>query len=337
MTFRRIDATNAVDFDPWFDLLRRSEELRGDHPSEGWHPDEIRARAVRLDAPSVEHLVVHEHDGDLVALSSFEVDRDDNTHMVRVDFHVDPDLRRRGHGTRAVAEVETYARSLGRRELIIAPREGIDDLGRGANRSFAPRVGYTLHDEAARRDLAWPRPVGELDRLWDSWVGSSTGYDVRAWRAPTPDEHLAGLAHLMAIMPVEAPHGDLDVEEETWDADRMRAFEERTDAMSRDLYVAVAAREDTGQFVGFSHLTCSRLQPGTAYQWNTLVQRADRGHRLGGLMKVANLRQFAERGTPTRRITTFNSVTNTPMIDVNEALGARVGGAIVEWRKALVD
>jgi hypothetical protein len=38
---------------------------------------------------------------------------------------------------------------------------------------------------------------------------------------------------------------------------------------------------------------------------------------------------------PTKKITTFNSMLNAPMIAVNEALGAHVAGAIVAWRKDL--
>jgi hypothetical protein len=37
----------------------------------------------------------------------------------------------------------------------------------------------------------------------------------------------------------------------------------------------------------------------------------------------------------TKKITTFNSKLNGPMIAVNEALGARVAGAMVAWRKDL--
>jgi hypothetical protein len=38
---------------------------------------------------------------------------------------------------------------------------------------------------------------------------------------------------------------------------------------------------------------------------------------------------------PTTKITTFNSMLNGPMIAVNEALGARIAGAMVAWRKDL--
>jgi hypothetical protein len=79
----------------------------------------------------------------------------------------------------------------------------------------------------------------------------------------------------------------------------------------------------------------SRDQPQTAYQWDTLVIRHHRGHRLGGLLKIATMRLLEEGRYPTEKITTFNSVLNAPMIAVNEALGARIAGAMVAWRKDL--
>jgi hypothetical protein len=79
----------------------------------------------------------------------------------------------------------------------------------------------------------------------------------------------------------------------------------------------------------------SRDQPETAYQWDTLVVRAHRGHRLGGLLKVSTMRLLEAGQYATKKISTFNSVLNEPMIAVNEALGARVAGSMVVWRKDL--
>jgi hypothetical protein len=79
----------------------------------------------------------------------------------------------------------------------------------------------------------------------------------------------------------------------------------------------------------------SRDQPQTAYQWDTLVVRRHRGHRLGGLLKVDTMRLLEAGAYQTQKITTFNSKLNGPMIAVNEALGARVAGGMVAWRKDL--
>ena len=41
---------------------------------------------------------------------------------------------------------------------------------------------------------------------------------------------------------------------------------------------------------GWTDLATTIHEPGRAYQWGTLVDRAHRGHRLGVAVKVANLR-----------------------------------------------
>jgi hypothetical protein len=136
-------------------------------------------------------------------------------------------------------------------------------------------------------------------------------------------------------MPVETPHVDIDVEAEHWDAARVRLHEATTNQMGRDLLVAAVRHRASGELVGYSELTVSREQPQTAYQWDTLVVRSHRGHRLGGLLKVTTMRLLEAGRYPTTKITTFNSMLNGPMIAVNEALGARIAGAMVAWRKDL--
>ncbi len=64
-------------------------------------------------------------------------------------------------------------------------------------------------------------------------------------------------------------------------------------------------------------------RPETASVQDTLVVRAHRGHRLGGLMKLATMRELDD-GYETRIVVTWNNPVNTWMIAVNEALGAPV-------------
>ena len=105
--------------------------------------------------------------------------------------------------------------------------------------------------------------------------------------------------------------------------------------MGRELLVAAARHVPSDSLVAFSELTVSRESPDTAYQWDTLVLRSHRGHRLGGLMKLATMELLDHTGLAVRRISTFNSLLNTPMIRVNEELGARLAGANLLWRKTL--
>jgi hypothetical protein len=270
-----------------------------------------------------------------VAVAALEVTRDDNLHWIRGDLFVDPSHRHRGYGTAVLGELESRARELQRATLVINVIEGAHEIGSGPNRPFAIDRGYRVGEENVRRDLAWPRPPGALDHLWNEWSPHALDYDIVSWTRGTPDEFVDARAHLSSIMPTETPHVDLDVESEQWDGARVRHHEETTDRMGRDLLVAAARHRTTGELVGYSELTVSRDQPGTAYQWDTLVVRGHRGHRLGGLLKITTMRLLEAGGYATKKISTFNSVLNGPMIAVNEALGARVAGAMVAWRKDL--
>ncbi len=87
----------------------------------------------------------------------------------------------RATARRLLAELEACARELQRPTLVIFVIEGSREIGTGPNRSFAARHGYRVAEENVRRDLAWPRPEGELDRLWDEWRPFATDYEIISW------------------------------------------------------------------------------------------------------------------------------------------------------------
>ena len=336
MKFLRVDARDDAVFNAWFAVLQRSERHHSDEDNMGWHPEEWRARSLDEAAPKVHYLYSYGPTPDApVAVGALEVTRDDNLHWIRGDLFVDPTHRRRGYGTAVLGELESRARELARASLLINVIEGAHEIGTGPNRYFAKARGYRVAEENVRRDLAWPRPNGALDGHWDEWSPLALDYEIVSWTKRTPDELVDARAHLSSIMPTETPHVDLDVESEQWDAARVRHHEETTDRMGRDLLVAAARHRTSGELVGYSELSVSREHPGTAYQWDTLVVRGHRGHRLGGLLKVMTMRLLESGGYATKKICTSNSVLNGPMIAVNEALGARVAGGMVAWRKDL--
>jgi len=334
--FDRVDATNDEEFRAWFGVLHRAELLRDRGRHEGWLPQEWRARALDVAAPAYHQLFRWGEDPlRPVAVGALEVSREDNLHWMRGDLFVDPPERRRGFGSDLLTHLERTARAMNRGALLFWVPEDATERGAGPSRGFAPRHGYDVVEENVQRDLDWPRPPGELDQLERGWREHATDYEILSWRDATPDSLVAGRAHLMAIMPKEVPDAGYGLEEERWDAARLRGHEARTHEMGRDLLVAVARERSSGELVGFSELSVSRERPGTAYQWDTLVARAHRGHRLGGLLKVATMRLLEAGGYETHQIMTSNNERNVAMIAVNEALGARPSGGIVTWRKRL--
>jgi RimJ/RimL family protein N-acetyltransferase len=119
------------------------------------------------------------------------------------------------------------------------------------------------------------------------------------------------------------------VEEEQWDGERIREYEASHVARGRTVLSGGALKD--GRLVAFTDLQVPLSAPERAHQGGTLVLREHRGHRLGALIKAAVLRELAATLPAVRRISTYNSDTNTPMVAVNEALGFRPAGQLSTW------
>jgi len=119
-------------------------------------------------------------------------------------------------------------------------------------------------------------------------VRAARGYRLVQWAGPTPAEHLDDLAVLIGRMSTDAPMGDLAMEPQRWDADRVR---ERDVVAVRNgvRSVVTAAQAPDGHLVAFTQASACVVQDGFASQGDTLVAPAHRGHRLGLWVKLANL------------------------------------------------
>ena len=198
---------------------------------------------------------------------------------------------------------------------------------------FALRHGWTCDLLETRRDLLLPPDEDRLSSLEAEARSASTGYEVVTWRDHTPDALLDDRALLEQRMTTDAPHGDLPVEEERWDGDRIREYEASHVARGRTVLSAGAVQD--GRLVAFTDLQVPLAQPERANQAGTLVLREHRGHRLGALVKAAVLRELAATLPQVRRISTYNSDSNLPMVAVNEALGFRPAGHLSSWSRHL--
>ena len=336
MEMVKIDPHDQRDFPLWFAVVDAAERLR-DPFDTGWRPEEWRAFAADdADGQRVELFNFLEGD-EVVAAAAIFFSLHEMPERARLEFFVHPAVRRRGHGTEALRQCEAYIVSQGRTQCLVTVREGSYEVATAPNRTFAPAHGYTLADDGRRRDLTWPRPDGELSRLRESALAYAQGYEIFTYLAPTDAIWLDDRARLMGFMPADMPTIDLETTPSVFDGERLLAHEAMVQEMGRQLLVAVALSWKTGRLVGFSELTVSRVAPQIARQWDTFVERDHRGHRLGLLMKVANLYQLATLGLDVRTISTFNSLLNEPMVAVNDALGANVSGASVWWVKDVIE
>ncbi|CCG03886.1 GNAT family N-acetyltransferase [Blastococcus saxobsidens] len=195
---------------------------------------------------------------------------------------------------------------------------------------FAERHGWTCDLVETRRDLVLPVDEDRLSALESEAVRAGAGYEVVTWRDRTPDALLEDRALLERRMTTDAPHGTLPVEEEEWDGERIREYERSHSARGRAVLSAGAVTGD-GRLVAFTDLHVPLGRPACAHQGGTLVLREHRGHRLGARVKAAVLREVSTDFPEVRRISTYNSDANTPIVAVNEALGFRPAGQLSSW------
>jgi hypothetical protein len=226
--------------------------------------------------------------------------------------------RRRGIGTALLAHAGRRAEVAGRTLLMAQARVGAP----GA--AFAAAVGATAVLEDARRVLdVGPDLHARLPGLRAAAEPHAAGYSLRRWLGPTPDDLVASACALNSAM-ADAPHSD-SFEPIAWDADRLRAAEQRSVIRGTRDYSVGAIQDSTGEMAAVTQVIVDPAgAPGWAYQELTAVTRPHRGHRLGMLVKIANLEWLAVAEPQIRHIITGNAVANQHMIAVNEALGHRV-------------
>ena len=160
------------------------------------------------------------------------------------------------------------------------------------------------------------------------------GYTLVAWRDRVPGEHLDGYCRLGEAFNDEAPSGELELEAEVWDEDRVRRMEEQGERIGRRVF-AVGALAADGTLVGLTEAIVNDHVPTRGFQSGTLVLPEHRGHALGLAMKVANHRALRAAYPQCRILMTGNADVNAAMNAVNERLGYREVERCVELQKEL--
>lgn len=300
----------------------------------GWQSIELRAAALDTSSYTTVGLAAVDS-GSTVGAARVRVPLHDNLHLVLATVDLHPGHRRCGVGSALLAEVERRTREFGRSTVVLEHNEPARLAGRSPGRAFARRHGYAAAQVEERRELALPPDEDRLTALEAACLPYAAGYRLVGWRDRCPDELVDDRALLARRISTDAPRGELQIEEEQWDGARVRANEAMLRAQDRTFLAAGAVHEASGRLVAVTEIGIPLGVPELAYQWDTLVLREHRGHRLGTLVKIANLRALATASPPSRCVATWNATTNAPMIAVNDALGCEVVGTLVEWQKHL--
>jgi RimJ/RimL family protein N-acetyltransferase len=156
----------------------------------------------------------------------------------------------------------------------------------------------------------------------------AVGYTPVAWLGPVPDEFRDDVARLGSRLVLDAPMGDLDVEPEKYDADRIQVTDEVVTLRGRRMYYAAIREDATGRLVAYTSIGFDAATTTHGWQQITIVDPAHRGHRLGILVKLANLDNVRAHEPGLRYLNTWNAQENAHMITINEALGFR---AVDDW------
>lgn len=257
-------------------------------------------------------------------------------------------FRGRGIGSALYATVEKLAIASGRPTLQV---EAVHTTTTGGERlpsptgfgdlpaidpgvQFLTRRGYRLEqiERASMRPL--PLDLAATRRDLEELLGSVDGrYRLVSWKGVTPAHWVPDLMLLRTRMSTDAPFAGLDMDEEPWDEARIAHTDLASAADGRTSMTVAAMDERSGHLIGFSQLTIPADRSRPAQQEDTLVLAEHRGHRLGMLLKLANLIALQELDPRPPMVTTFNAEENRHMLDVNEALGFRAFGSAGCWRK----
>jgi len=261
----------------------------------------------------------------------------DNLGNADVDLAIHPQHRGRGLGRRLAETMLARVRALGRTTVTAEVSSPLGlDIGSSPGAGLAGRFGAKPALTETRRLLDLTESdQASLAALEANLTAGAKGYSLMQWIDRVTDADVEDMAALMVRMSTDAPHGDLVEEPEVWDVARYRDKENSAVARDRKRVGTAVRDEATGRLVGFTDMGISTVQPEVGYQWDTLVSREHRGHSLGLLVKLANLRQLREQSPTTRYLNTWNSDDNPPMIAVNDALGYRPVEIMQEWQLTL--
>lgn len=328
VTVQRISADDAEAIGAYVDVHDAARAL--DSP---WVPSKTPFRVemdVRhgWDGPPARYYLVR--DGDTVTgygwLETFVWDNPD---LAWIHVAIRPEQRRRGHGTAAVELLLDECRRLGRTLIGIGPWDA------PGPRAFAAAMGFEPKAESeARRQSLRALPSGLIDDLYVEAAERAGDYELSRLEGRLPDDLIDEFA-LMAASINDAPIDDLELEDDAYTPERLRAFERSHHASRLRVLRVLARHRPTAELAGHTVVVVDEERPAYAAQEDTAVARPHRGHRLGLLLKAEMCRWLLEAEPKVEHIDTWNTASNDQMVRVNDRLGYQVVGRSVEYQRRL--
>lgn len=343
-----LDAADAADFVAYGDLSRRICDEEVGLPD--LSPNAAQLLPNWLDSTdTVNHGFIARRDGRMVGMVTVSYPQEEGARTAELDILVPQEFWGQGVEEALLSHAESDARAVGRSILqawtlhrpieadrMLTPKTGwgrvpaygLSDLLETNGFSFEQverNSEFDLHSDAAALENA----------LAQAQAAAGDSYREFSWMLPTPPELRAGYAAALSRLSTDAPTGDLEINEERWDEDRVIRRDQRLTAAGQMVSVSAIEHLPSGSIVAYNELLIGADRTTTTHQFGTLVLKEHRGHRLGTIVKCANLLRWRELAPQSLKVSTFNAEENRPMLDINEAIGfvpASYGGT---WQKKL--
>lgn len=301
-------------------------------------------------------------DSDSLDLGFVAREGDDIVGMVTVSFPQEEDARAAeldllvpaAHAGRGVEEAlldraEAEARERGRSVLqiwtlhrpeeadrMLQPRTGWGRIPATPLSDVVEAHGFTLEQVERNSELDLRADPEPLRRALDAALAAAgPDYRVVGWELPTPPELRDGYAAVLARLSTDAPSGDMDFVAEVYDAERVIRRDARLTGAGQTVSVVAVEHVPSGTLVAYNELLIGAEKTGTTHQFGTLVAKDHRGHRLGTIVKCANLLRWRELVPGSTVVSTFNAEENRPMLDINEAIGFVPVSYAGAWQKKI--
>ncbi|SFK46012.1 GNAT family N-acetyltransferase [Cellulomonas sp. KH9] len=339
--------------------IERLDELDTWGWSDLWAPLHVRLPLLRPTPYSRTHVWVAVRGdggdaGDVVGYATLSEPLTANQHTAHVAVGVAASHRRHGVGDALLRAATEQAAADGRGTLHAYTSHSPEpEPGAGALESPVGSGRVPAEDAGVRFAQAHGFRLEQVERYSVLELGDEHGagtpeltehlaaararageeYRTHTWLDEVPEDRLDDVARLYTRMSTDAPMGALDVQEDPWDADRVRAMRQRVADAGLHHLVTAAEHAPTGRLVAFSVLEVPLPDVPFAFQQDTLVLREHRGRSLGMLVKAVNLERLGAWRPGVRRVHTWNAQENDHMLAINVALGFRQAGVAAAWQR----
>ena len=292
---------------------------------------------------------VAEREGRILGAVKLMIANEDDVSAVEFDLMIDPEHWGEGAEETLLAAVEEEARNRGLQTIQswtlhrpdtggprLTPPTGYGSIPADDRQTVFMRENAFTLEQVERNSVFDLRGSFEIveKKLADAVRTAGEHYRLLMWTAPTPPEHLDGFAEVLARMSTDAPAAGLVIDEQHWDAARVERRDARQKAQGLTVSVACVQHVPTGTIAAYNELVIAEPD-GATQQYGTLVLKDHRGHRLGTIVKCANLLRWRELMPASARVSTFNAEENRHMLDINEAIGFVPASYAGAWKKVL--